>query len=152
MSNEESIKNELLGKFQFLGEKLRVQRERRIFLDVDYSRFFDVFDYAVTKMSFTVLCTITGLDEGENLAFYYHLARRDGTMLNIKTFAPKNNPAIKTVTSYFPAAHIYERELEDMFGAKVEGLTPGTRYPLPDGWPVGQYPLRKDWTKEQLKK
>ena len=85
MSNEESIKNELLNKFQFLGDKLRVQRERRIFLDVDYSKFFDVFDYAVKKMNFTVLCTITGLDEGENLAFYYHLARRDGTMLNIKT-------------------------------------------------------------------
>jgi len=152
MANEEAIKNELLSKFQFLGEKLRVQRERRIFLDVDYSKFFDVFDYAVKNMNFSVLCTITGLDEGENLAFYYHLAKRDGTMLNIKTFAPKNSPVIKTVTGYFPGAHIYERELEDMFGAKVEGLSPGKRYPLPDDWPVGQYPLRKDWTKEQLKK
>jgi Ni,Fe-hydrogenase III component G len=67
----------------------------------------------------------------------------------MKTFAPKSNPVIKTITNYFPAAHIYERELEDMFGAKVEGLTPGHRYPLPDGWPVGQYPLRKDWKQEK---
>ena len=127
MANEEAIKNELIGKFPFLGDKLRVQRARRIFLDVEYSKFFDVFDYAAKKMDFTVLCTITGLDEGENFAYYYHLARRDGTMLNIKTFAPKNKPVIKTVTGYFPAAHIYERELEDMFGTKVEGLAPGLR-------------------------
>ncbi|MCX5782269.1 MAG: NADH-quinone oxidoreductase subunit C [Elusimicrobia bacterium] len=152
MSNEETIKNELTGKFSFIGEKIRIQRERRIFADIDFPKFSEVFDYAVKNMSFTVLCTITGLDEGDNFAFYYHLARRDGTMLNIKTFAPKSNPTIKTVTNYFPSAHIYERELEDLFGIKVEGLPSGQRYPLPDNWPVGQYPLRKDWKIENLKK
>lgn len=151
MANEETIKNELISKFPFISDKLRVQRERRIFVEVEYSRFFEIFNYAVKDMNFSVLCTITGLDEGDNLAFYYHLARRDGTMLNIKTFAPKTNPVIKTVTEFFPAAHIYERELEDMFGAKVEGLKPNSRYPLPDDWPVGQYPLRKDWTQDNLK-
>ena len=48
----------------------------------------------------------------------------------------------------FPAAHIYERELVDLLGAKVEGLPPGNRYPLPDDWPEVQYPLRKDWKQE----
>ena len=38
-----------------------------------------------------------------------------------------------------------------MFGIKVEGLPEGERYPLPDGWPEGQYPLRKDWNKDMLK-
>jgi Ni,Fe-hydrogenase III component G len=27
----------------------------------------------------------------------------------------------------------------------VTGLPEGSRYPLPDNWPEGQYPLRKDW-------
>lgn len=152
MANEEAIKNTLLSRFSYLGEKIRIQRERRIFADVPYNNFSEVFDYAVKNMNFAVLCTITGLDEGENFAFYYHLARRDGTMLNVKTFVGKSNAVIKTVIAYFPSAHIYERELEDLFGVKVEGLPAGKRYPLPDDWPVGQYPLRKDWKQEQLKK
>ena len=40
---------------------------------------------------------------------------------------------------------IYERELVDLLGARVEGLVPGVRYPLPEGWPEGDHPLLKDW-------
>ena len=57
----------------------------------------------------------------------------------------------KTVISYFPDAEIYEREVVDLFGVTIEGLPPGNSYPLPDDWPKGQYPLRKDW-KPELKK
>ena len=39
-----------------------------------------------------------------------------------------------------------------MLGIKVEGLVPGRRYPLPDDWPKGQYPLRKDWDQSVLDK
>jgi Ni,Fe-hydrogenase III component G len=66
-------------------------------------------------------------------------------LINLKTSAPKENPQIKSITQYFPSAEIYERELVDLFGAKVEGLAPGNRYPLTDDWPPGEYPLRKDW-------
>ena len=72
-------------------------------------------------------------------------------MLSVKTSVPKNRPVIKTVTSYFLSADVYERELIDLLGAKVEGLPAGNRYPLTDDWPVGQYPLRKDWTVDLLK-
>jgi Ni,Fe-hydrogenase III component G len=37
-----------------------------------------------------------------------------------------------------------------MLGVNVEGLPEGKRYPLPDDWPDGQYPLRKDWNKKML--
>jgi Ni,Fe-hydrogenase III component G len=33
----------------------------------------------------------------------------------------------------------------DLLGIKVNGLASGHRYPLPDNWPKGEYPLRKDW-------
>jgi len=59
---------------------------------------------------------------------------------------------IKTITDIFPPADIYERELEDLLGAKVDGLGDGKRYPLPDDWPKGEYPLRKDWKAANKKK
>ena len=149
MSEENAIKSQLVEKFGFLNE-MTIPRPRRIFADVPLGKFSEVFDYAVKQMKFSILCTITGLDEGATLGFIYHLARPSGIVLNLHTKAPKEKPVIKTVTSYFPAADAYERELVDLLGAKVEGLPEGNRYPLPDGWPAGQYPLRKDWKVEML--
>ena len=146
-AKEENIQNELVSKFPFLTDKVKIQRERRIFADVPRVNFRNVLEYAVKELGFSFLCTMTGMDEGEDLSFIYHLARQDGIMLNLKIRAPKINPVINTITDYFKGAEIYEREVMDLLGAKVEGLTEGKRYPLPDDWPEGQYPLRKDWKK-----
>lgn len=145
MTREEEIREKLLAAFDYLADKIAIQRPRRIFITLDMDKFAEVFDFAVKKLGFSVLCTITGLDEGERLAFIYHLDDGSGVMLNLKTSVSKEQPVIRTVTEYFPSAEAYERELVDLFGAKVEGLVTGYRYPLPDDWPSGEYPLRKDW-------
>jgi len=150
LNREEDIQNKLLSKFSFLEGRIKVKRARRIFADVDLNNFRSVFDYIVKDANFNIMCMITGLDEGENLSFIYHLANFDGIIFDLKTYAPKGNPVLKTITDAFPGAGLYERELVDLLGAKVEGLSIDNRYPLPDGWPDGQYPLRKDWKREML--
>jgi Ni,Fe-hydrogenase III component G len=150
--SEENIKQQLTDKFNFLSDKVTIPRARRIFADVPLENFPEVFDFAIKQLGFSIMVTITGIDEGEMLGFIYHIAREDGVVLNLHTKAPKNKPVIKTVTSYFPVADAYERELVDLFGAQVEGLAEGNRYPLPDDWPKGQYPLRKDWSPDMLDK
>lgn len=147
--NAETAKNTLAGHFSFLADKIRVTREKRLFVEVAYADFARVFEYAIRDMHFVVLCTITGLDEGENLSFIYHIADETGTILNIKTAVRKETGSIRTVMNHFPCAEIYERELVDLLGAKVDDLPPGQRYPLPDGWPAGEYPLRKDWKQKK---
>jgi len=145
MSAEEDIKQKLINKFRCLESNIKIQRSRRISLETGYNNFPEVFDYAVKQLKFSHLCTITGLDEQEKLSFIYHLAHDSGIVLNLKTSLPKENPALKTVMPYFPGAEVYERELVDLLGVKVEGLPAGHRYPLTDDWPIDQYPLRKDW-------
>lgn len=147
----DNAKNTLLGKFPNLADKIKVQREKRLTAEVEYPNFAEVFDFCVNEMKFSILCTITGLDEGERLGFIYHLADETGTILNLKTYATKLEPVIKTVMNYFPAAEIYERELIDLLGARVDGMPEGKRYPLPDDWPKDQYPLRKDWKQDKPK-
>jgi membrane-bound hydrogenase subunit beta len=144
-SAEIKIKQDLLNRFPCLNDKVGVQRLRRIYAEVDYANFVEVFEYAIQKLNFTFLCTITGLDEGDKISFIYHLATQGGIILNLKTGIPKERPALKSIIGYFRGAEIYERELEDLLGVKVEGLPEGKRYPLPDDWPKDQYPLRKDW-------
>ena len=150
MTSEEQIKKELSDRFGFSTEQIRVARERRVFLEAPHEQFRRVLEHAVNGMAFRILCTITGLDEGDTLAFVYHLARADGIVLSLKTRMPKANPVIRTISDIFQGGISYERELVDLLGARVEGLPEGKRYPLPDGWPDGQYPLRKDWKAEML--
>ena len=147
MTKEENVVSELVKRFAFLEGKTRIQRPRRIFTEAPLDLFMEIFEYAMKNLGFVILSTITGLDEGTTLGFLYHIAREDGIMLNIKVNVDRNNPVIKTITGYFLAADIYEREVMDLLGAKVEGLPEGNRYPLSDDWPVGEYPLRKDWKK-----
>jgi Ni,Fe-hydrogenase III component G len=142
---ENQVVDALLEAFPFLQDRVSVRRERRIWADVEKPRFREVFSAAADELGFGSLCIITGLDEGDRLGFIYHLADESGIMLNLHTRVDKSAPRISSVTDRFPSAHIYERELVDLFGAIVEGLPPGKRYPLPDGWPEGEHPLLKDW-------
>jgi membrane-bound hydrogenase subunit beta len=148
MNNEEKVVAELIQKFPFLEGKCTIIRARRITIEVDRMNLVDIADYAKTNLKFDLLCTITGLDVGENLQFIYHIANYDGILMNLKTNAPKSDPVIKTVLNVYNGATFYERELEDLLGARVEGLPEGRHYPLPENWPKGQYPLRKDWKSE----
>jgi Ni,Fe-hydrogenase III component G len=150
MSRDQDIRQELATRFPSLAETVRVQRSRRVWAEVAAPAFREVFTHAVQAMGFSHLCTITGLDEGENLSFLYHLAHAEGVLLTLKTSVPKSAPVMPSIGDLFPGGAIYERELVDLLGAKFDGLPPGKRYPLPDGWPEGQHPLRKDWTPENL--
>ncbi|MCX5680611.1 MAG: NADH-quinone oxidoreductase subunit C, partial [Candidatus Omnitrophica bacterium] len=113
VSQDEILQN-LLKKFPFLEGKIRAPRARRIFSDDITANFDEVFNYAVKDLEFSILLTITGLDEGQRLTFIYHVARVDGNILSIKISAPKSDPIIKTIIPKFFGADIYERELVDL--------------------------------------
>ncbi len=144
---QDEILQALIKKFSFLEGKIRAPRARRIFIDDITANFDEVFNYAVGELGFSIMLTISGLDEGDRITLAYHVARTDGNILTVKKSVPKSDPVIKTITSQFFSADIYERELVDLLGVRVEGLPEGNRYPLSDDWPKGEYPLRKDWKK-----
>jgi membrane-bound hydrogenase subunit beta len=151
MELELEIQNKLLAKFGYINNNnITIKREHRIFATVPSVNFREVFTFAINDLGFTQLCTITGLDEGEQLSAMYNLARKDGIMLILKIFLPKDNPILYSISDIFPGGHYYEREMIDLLGMKVEGLAEGKRYPLPDNWPENTYPLRKDFNPEQL--
>ena len=151
MTEENKLKEELESKFGFLKEHITVKRERRVFADVPAEHFTEVFDHLVHHLKFNELPAVIGLDEGDTFGIIYDLCKEGRLVLNLKTHVSRENPVINTVTKIFPSADAYERELIDLFGIQVQGLPPGPRYPLPDNWPKGEYPLRKDWKGEMLK-
>ncbi|MEM3401841.1 MAG: NADH-quinone oxidoreductase subunit C [Candidatus Hadarchaeales archaeon] len=86
---------------------------------------------------------ITGVDLGDSVAVIYRLDCRP-SFLNLKIFLPKNDLRIRTITDIFPGASLYERDLMEMFGIKIEAHPDPRKLFLPDDWPEGVYPLRKE--------
>ncbi|HNX14441.1 MAG TPA: NADH-quinone oxidoreductase subunit C [Oscillospiraceae bacterium] len=153
MQNEQAIADRLSEKFEFLKDHITVQREKRIFTGfLGREDFEAVISYLHGEMGFSRAHHVVGTDEGEDLGFIFLLSNADGIILALKEKAPKSNPKIKSMTALYPCLELHERELVDLFGAQVEGLPEGPTYPLPDGWPKGSYPMRKDWNPKYFDK
>ena len=143
---EQNVISRLAEAFPSLDVSEAAVSPRRIFLYAPGEIFLDALRFACDELGFTHLCTITGLDTGEGYEFIYHVSDQNGVMLNLKLkTAGGDGVVIQSVLPIYNGAVFYERELEGLLGVKVEGLTEGRQYPLPDNWPEGQYPMRKEW-------
>jgi len=82
--------------------------------------------------------------EGSKMTPEDELPQEEKCWITVKTYIPQNDPCYPSVTRKVPAAIWYEREAYDMLGLIAEGLPDTRRLVLPDDWPEGIYPLRKD--------
>jgi membrane-bound hydrogenase subunit beta len=117
---------------------------RRIFLRVAPQDLVEAVRVLRDEFGFAYLATISGVDIGENYEILYHFANKY-TQLNVRTQIPKAEPHISSICAVIPGAILYERELQDMFGMVVDNIPDPRPLVLPDDWPAGNYPLRKDW-------
>lgn len=150
---EQEIVTTLCEKFDFLKDNMTVQREKRIFTKfLNKEEFEQVIYYAHDEMNFFRAHHVVGTDEGDDLGFIYFLSNENHIILALKEKAPKSSPKIHTMTGIYPSLLLHERELVDLFGAVIEDLPEGLSYPLPDGWPKGSYPMRKEWNPDYFNK
>jgi Ni,Fe-hydrogenase III large subunit/Ni,Fe-hydrogenase III component G len=96
------------------------------------------------------LATITSLDLGEKLGVYYHLRLTKG-YLTVKSEIPKSDPKIASIIDLIPGAAFIELEGSDLLGITYEGNPLTGHFLLPENWPTGVYPLRKDVKAAEVK-
>lgn len=134
-----------------LGEKaleITNPAPRRIFIRVKVDDLLAAVGWLRNEMGFTHLATISGVDLGQAFELIYHFAN-NFTCVNLRTEIPRDNPLLPSICEIIPGAILYERELQDMFGMVVQNIPDGRPLVLPDDWPAGNYPLRKDWKYER---
>ncbi len=107
--------------------------------------FEEVLHYANLTLGYHKGKHIVGTDEGEDIGISYILSNDENVLLVLRERVPKSAPNVRSMGELYPSLVLHERELVDLFGVKVSGLPEGPRYPLPDCWPEGEYPLRKEW-------
>ena len=97
------------------------------------------------------LSAITGLDTlgnpenpqaGELEALYHFCSGSAVVTLRVKS--ARQEASVPSICKIIPSASLYERELSEMFGFNVVNTPNPARLFLPDDWPDGLYPLRKE--------
>ena len=63
---------------------------------------------------------------------------------SVMTYLPAERPSVASIARRVPAANWSEREFRDLVGIEAVGHPYPKRLILPDGWPEGAHPLRKD--------
>ncbi len=97
---------------------------------------------------FSVICPV---DRGDTVDLLYHFSLFYGQHLKaialvIRVTLPKTDLTIPTITDLIPGAIFSEREVQEMMGVAVTGIPDDRRLFIPDDFPEGVYPWRRDET------
>jgi membrane-bound hydrogenase subunit beta len=140
-----------------IGEKLgpkvleiSVKSPRQMFVTVAPENLIEAMRVFKDDIGLYHLSTITGRDTGDKLEALYHLAM-EGMELTVRSQTERSHPKLPTVTPVYPGAVFYEREVHDLVGIDIEGHPDLRPLVLPEDWPQGVYPLRKDWKSNREK-
>jgi len=77
---------------------------------------------------------------------YHLLSHALKERIRLRTFVDESDPAVDSITTVWPAANFYEREVFDLFGVQFNGHPDLRRIMMPDDWKG--HPLRKDYPVE----
>lgn len=98
------------------------------------------------------LSAITGLDLGPEIGKMEALYQfcNGPAIVTLRVATEREAPTVPSICESYPSASLYERELIEMLGFIVENTPNPDRLFLPEDWPDGVYPLRKDFDQKQL--
>jgi Ni,Fe-hydrogenase III large subunit/NADH:ubiquinone oxidoreductase subunit C len=123
--------------------EFRVPRPRKAYILLKPERHRDAISLLLKHIENAELSTISGTDLGNEIELNYHMAC--GGTVTLKNRVSREKPVIRTITDILPGANLYEREVFDLLGVIFAGHPNLKRLMLPENWPKGEYPLRRDW-------
>ncbi|HDD40023.1 MAG TPA: NADH-quinone oxidoreductase subunit C [Nitrososphaeria archaeon] len=147
--NEEEILSKIKEKF---GDKIlesSILGPRRISVKVPQDVYKSVVAYVAHDLGLNFLSCLSGIDRGDSLEVVAHIGY--SICVLVRTSVPKDNPEVDSITDVLPAANLYEREAHDLLGIVFKGHPNLKRIFLPEDWPEGVYPLRKEYKPEHPK-
>ena len=130
------------------GEKIKRfydKSAKRIYIDVDKK---DIVDFAgfVFKDLGARFNTATAADHPDDMEIMYHFNfDRFGLVVTLRTYIPKKKCEIESLVPLMNGAGWIEREIHELFGVEFKNHPNMKPLLLPDDWPKGKYPLRKEY-------
>ncbi len=142
----------LREKFGPLIRRADLPGDNRLFVFVEPAGLRGVCRYLFRELDARYVISI-GVDDrpfcGQFLVLHNFAFDREHILCSVLTTADAKHPQVESISDLVPAANWAEREFRDMLGIEPIGHVYPKRLVLPDGWPEGQHPLRKDFAWNQ---
>ncbi|MBN1568970.1 MAG: NADH-quinone oxidoreductase subunit C [Acidobacteria bacterium] len=129
-------------KEAFSDEKVTLGANGRLWVTLDRKELIPAVEMLRDKFSIRQLAVIVGEDLRD--AFQCNYVFTGPRVIVLQVRIDHDNPSIPSLSQLVPGAMVYEREIKDLFGIMPVGHPDLRRQAVPEDWPEGVYPLRKD--------
>ena len=145
MKIDDAIKK-IEDKFGSAVIKVYKKNEKRAYIDI-YPKDVVEFTRYVFKELGLRFNIASAVDDFDAMEILYHFADdKGGFVISLRAIIrEKNDPHIDTITTVTESACWIEREMHELFGIEFNGNLDLRPLLLPDDWPKGVYPLRKNF-------
>ena len=145
MGREEEVVEAVKGA---LGSRLLedfIAKPGRVVLRVERGAHREAIKALRDRFGELHVFSIVGADLRDRLELTYNLWLYGPKVhVMLKVGLPLDKPEVETITDLVPGSTLYEREVYEMLGIIFTGHPNLKRLFLPEDWPEGVYPLRKD--------
>lgn len=127
----------------------------RLFVYIEPAAVRDVCRYVFGDLDARYIISIGADDRpfsGKFMVAHNFAFDPEKLLVSVLVHVPADNPKLDSISGVVPAANWAEREIRDMVGVEFEGHCYPKRLVLPDGWPDGVHPLRKDFAWNEVPK
>ncbi len=150
MSKVEIIR-QIKGKF---GNKIKDVFEKsykRVYISVDPNDIYGVSDFMFNNLK-ARFNTTSCVDMPNGMELLYHFTvDAAGVVVSFRAYLDKKSLSIESITPLMKGAEWIEREIHELFGVEFRNHPNMKTLLLPEDWPEGLYPLRRDYKEEDYK-
>lgn len=139
------IEKKIRSKFDKKIIKWYEHNDNRIYVDIDpndwieFGRF--VFDEFPTRF---IIASAVDTPRGGIEILYHFDFHNLPQVFSVRVFLKKPELEIESITPYIKGTEWIEREMAELFGITFRNHPNMKALLLPDDWPEGNYPLRRD--------
>ncbi|HNR39476.1 MAG TPA: NADH-quinone oxidoreductase subunit C [Acidobacteriota bacterium] len=131
----------------FPAGDVRKNAERRYWVNVPSGELHDAVRTLRDKLGIVHLSTIVGEDLRD--AFQNNYIFSGEVVVTLCVRIDREKAEVPSLAPIIDGAMVYEREIHDLLGIVPVGHPDLRRQILPEDWPDGVYPLRKDYVVAQ---
>jgi len=142
----EEVLKKINDKFGSRVLKVYKHNEKRAYVDIYPKDVVDFTRYIFKDLGLRFNIA-SGVDDFDGIEIIYHFSHDiSGIVISVRAILQDSEaPRIDTITTVTRSAWWIEREIHELFGVEFDGNSDLRPLLLPDDWPKGVYPMRKNF-------
>lgn len=141
----EEVLGDLRKKFKDDIVEILDKRSKKVYIEIKQESLVKVASYIFKDLK-ARFNTASGVDMRNHMEILYHFLIEDiNLLISLRVKLQKPKLEIDSLSPIFEGANWIEREMHEILGIKFKGHPGLRKLLLPDDWPDGVYPLRRDY-------